>query len=188
MATDEQIQKCRDKGFMAYGTAYIFEKRFLKAQRKINWLTFSGIALPISVGGIVVAFFGLESLKPYLSGLIVLAALLSTIQLIFSIWSLIAKWNDEAVYASESNTGNSELSTLYEELATNNPKDFDTQYKFLNLRNDLRSQTDSRKGITEPEKRMGMKAALRKYQRECAGCKQVPKDLKSSDCSVCGSY
>ena len=151
MATNEQRQDCWDKAVHAFGTAYIFEQRSNKARKKLRWLSFLGIAVPVLVGGIVVAFFGVDQLKPYLSWLIVLAGLLGTIQLVITIWSLIAKWEDEAIYGSESNVGNYEISKLYADLARNNPDDFDSKYELLNLRNDLRSAEDSKKEITEKE-------------------------------------
>lgn len=188
MATDEQRKDCWDKAIHAFGTAYIFEKRYNQSRIKQRWLSFLGIAVPVLVGGIVVAFFGIDQLKPLLGVLIVIAALLSTIQLVFTIWSLVAKWEDETVYGSESSVDNYEIARMYEELAKHNPSDFDSQYKLLEYRNNRRSSEDGKKGVIEKEKRMGMKAGLRKYQRACVKCGQVPDDLDSTDCSVCGNY
>lgn len=188
MAIDEQRDDCWNKAIHAFGTAYIFEQRYNKARKQLKWLGFLGIAVPASVGGIVVAFFGFDQLKPYLGWLIVLAALLSTIQLVFTIWSQYAKWEDQAIYGTESSVGNYEISDLYADLGKNNPDDFDSKYQLLNLRNSLRSAEDGKKGISEKEKRMGMKAALRKYQRACIKCGEVPFDLTSTDCPVCGNY
>lgn len=188
MATDEQRNDCWDKAIHAFGTAYIFEQRYNNARKKLRRLSFLGIAVPASVGGIVVAFFGFDQLKPFLGWLIVLAALLSTIQLVFTVWSLVAKWEDQAVYGAESSVDNYEISRLYADLGKNNPADFDPKYQQLDLRNNIRSAEDGKKEITETEKRMGMKAALRKYQRACIKCQQVPFDLTSTNCPVCGNY
>lgn len=188
MATDEQRNDCWDKAIYSFGTAFIFEQRYNKARKKLRRLSFLGIAVPVLVGGIAVAFFGIDQTKPYLGWLIILAGLLGTIQLIVTIWSLIAKWEDEAIYGAESSVGNYEISKLYADLGKNNPNDFDSKYQLLNVRNDIRSAEDGKKEITEKEKRMGMKSALRKYQRACVNCHVVPVDLASTNCAVCGNY
>ncbi len=188
MATDEQRSDCWDKAIHAFGTAFIFERRGNKSRRKLRLLSFSGIALPALIGGIVVAFFGFESMKTALSVLIVLAALLGTVQLVFTIWSLVAKWDDQAIYGSESSVANYEISRSFSDLAKNVPTDFDSKYSLLNVRNDMRSVEDGKKEVTEPEKRMGMRAALRKYQRACVQCAKIPVDLNPTDCPVCGNY
>lgn len=188
MVTDEQRSDCWDKAIHAFGTAFIFEQRVIKARRNVRLLSFSGIALPVLIGGIVVAFFGFDSMKTAVSVLIVLAALLATVQLVFTIWSLVAKWDDQAIYGSESSIANNEISRAYADLAKNVPADFDSKYALLNVRNDMRSNDDGKKEITEPEKRMGMRAALRKFQRACVECEKVPVDLNPTDCPICGNY
>lgn len=188
MAKDEQIADCRDKAVHAYGTGFIFGQRKNNAQKKLKRLSFLGIAVPVLVGGIVVAFFGLDQLKPFLSWLIVVAGLLGTIQLIFTIWSLIAKWDDEAAYGVEASVDNYNISQSYQDLVENPPDNFEPTYQMLNLKNNLRSSEDGKKGITESEKRMGMRAALRKFQRACVHCNKVPYDLKPTDCPVCGNF
>jgi len=188
MAADEQREDCWDKAIHAFGTAYIFEQRFYKSRNKQRLLTFLGLAVPVLVGGVTVAFFGIEQLKPFLGGLIVLSALASTAQLMVTIWSLVEKWDDQTIYGSESSVDNYEISRLYAEFAKNNPVDFKSKYELLNVRNSIRSIEDGKRGVTEPEKRRGMRAGLRRFQRPCAGCKQVPVDLVSTDCNVCGNY
>lgn len=188
MVTDEQRKDCWNKAIHAFGTAYIFEQRSIRSRKKLRRLSFLGIAVPVVVGGIVVAFFGIDQMKPFLGGLIILAALLSTVQLVLTIWSFIAKWEDHAIYGSEASVENYQIARLFEELAKNNPADFDSKYSLLNVRNDMRSVEDGKKEITEPEKRMGMRAALRKYQRACVKCTKVPADLNPTDCPVCGNF
>jgi mobilome CxxCx(11)CxxC protein len=188
MATDEQRSDCWDKAIHAFGTAYIFEQRFSESKKKQRWLVFLGIAVPVLVGGVVIAFFGIDQLKPFVGGLIILAALASTAQLIVTIWSLVAKWEDQAIYGSESSVENYEISRLYADLAKNNPADFASKYELLNLRNNIRSAEDGKKEITERYKRMGMRAALRKYQRACVKCTQVPVDMNATECPICGNY
>ncbi|MBK7704864.1 MAG: hypothetical protein IPJ30_03595 [Acidobacteria bacterium] len=123
-----------------------------KISKKLRRLSFLGIAIPVVVGGIFVAFFGIDQMKPFLGGLIIIAAVLSTVQVVFTVWSFIAKWEDQAIYGSEASVENYQIARLYEELAKYDPVDFDSKYDLLNVRNQMRSIEDGKKEITEPEK------------------------------------
>lgn len=35
---------------------------------------------------------------------------------------------------------------------------------------------------------MGMRFALREFQRECVGCKITPLSMEYSECTVCGKF
>lgn len=190
MASDEEIQDCWNKSLTAFGTAHIFNRRFINNQKKLRLLLFFGIAVPVSVGGIVAALFGIESIKQYLAGMIVVAAILSLIQLIFTIWSILAKWEHHANYGLESSIDNNEIYRQYKELAERTPDDFEKKYVLLNQKNDLRSEQDERQAISDSEKRRGMRAALRQFGRRCAypKCNTIPYDLTPTDCPVCGRY
>ncbi|MDQ3903223.1 MAG: hypothetical protein M3247_06255 [Thermoproteota archaeon] len=188
MATDEQRKDCWDKAIYAFGTAYVFEKRLKSARKKLRILTFFGIAVPVAVGGIVVSFFGIEFLKPYLAWLIVLAGILGTAQLIFTIWALIAKWDDEAVYSASSASENRRLAARFEELGKNPPPDFDVQYQILKTDNARREDSDIQREITDTEKVMITRAGLRQYQRPCVKCGIVPGDMKPTNCPICGKF
>jgi mobilome CxxCx(11)CxxC protein len=190
MAKEEELQDCRDKALIAFGTADIFNRRFISNQRKLRLLLFFGIAVPVSVGGIVAAFLGIQSIQQYLAGLIIVAAVLSTIQLIVTIWSLLAKWENNANYSLESSIDNNDISRQYKELAEKTSNDFERKYDLLNQKDELRSQQDNRQGITDEEKRRGMRVALRQFSRRCAypECNTIPYDLTPTDCPVCGRY
>ena len=49
-------------------------------------------------------------------------------------------------------------------------------------------RVDQLSNITDEEKRMGMRATLRQFQRECANCKQTPVSMVPSECGVCGNF
>ncbi|MGW4750469.1 mobilome CxxCx(11)CxxC protein, partial [Streptomyces sp. NPDC004290] len=63
-----------------------------------------------------------------------------------------------------------------------------TQYEKLEVEDSARRDRDSEKGVTDKERRRGMRATLRKFQRQCAGCQLVPTSLTPSDCDVCGRF
>jgi mobilome CxxCx(11)CxxC protein len=120
-----------------------------------------------------------------------IAGLASLAQLILTAWSLINRWQDHHAYALASMVDNHKISQKYEHLGKNLPGDL-TEFKFrhelLNAENSTRDTLDYQQGLSNKERRHGMRVALRQYQRPCAGCQEVPKSLKSTDCDVCGQF
>ena len=66
MASNEQRGEAWDNAIHAFGTSYIFERRLKAARKKLRWLTFLGIAVPVMVGGVVVTFFAVQEAKVFL--------------------------------------------------------------------------------------------------------------------------
>jgi len=181
-------QKCWDKAVHAHGTGYIFEERARALGKKIRLLAFLGIAVPASIGGIVLAFgtdFECKSI------VLVLAGIIGIVQLIVSVWALVADWQDAYAYAHESLSANHRLAENFESLASNPPSDIsevEVNFRALMAEDKVLNQRDYRQEITPEEKREGMRAALRKFQRECASCGKVSESMSPSDCDVCGNF
>jgi len=188
MPTDEEIQDCWDRSLRAFGTAHIFERRSRGAKRRIRVLSFVGMAVPVLIGGLVASFLGMPALQPYLGVLIAIGGVLATVQLVFSIWSLLAKWEDTTSYGSESSIDNLEISDIFKGLAQKPPADFAINYEVAKERDRARSTQDLKIGVTDNEKRMGMRAALRQFQKKCVACGEVPRDMKPTTCPVCGNF
>jgi mobilome CxxCx(11)CxxC protein len=53
---------------------------------------------------------------------------------------------------------------------------------------DMQRQQDHALGMSDKQLRMGMHAALLRYQRSCASCKIVPSNMKPTRCGVCGDF
>ena len=187
-AVDGIRLKCWDRAFEAYGTGYIFEHRAGCLRVRLKVLAFLGIIVPASIGSIVLAFGTSPAWLPYLVGI---AGALGVVQLGGSVWSLTARWEDAYTGALESLSSNHRLSNSYQRLAENPPDDVvEVRWRFglLEKEDELLQDVDYKRGISEKEKRRGMRAALRKYQRECAGCNEIPVSMKPSKCDVCGSF
>ena len=186
--TKDQIrQKCWDKALEAYGTGYIFEKRANKLRYQLRILTFLGIVVPLMAGAIVLAF-GQVVLSPFI---LIPAGILGIIQVVGSLWSLVARWDDDYSYSIESLNSNYRLSNNYQRLAENPPgssSELQIQFDLLDREDEFRSAEDYKQAISEKDLRKGMRAALRKFKRQCAGCRQVPISMKSSDCPICGHF
>jgi mobilome CxxCx(11)CxxC protein len=139
------------------------------------------------VGLLVLAYGHLKSLPV----IIAVAAAIGIGQAAISLWSIVGGWVDGAAYAASSATANDLLAAKYADLAMSPPSDFEEfqhRYELLKVEDRARTEQDFQQGVKEAEKHMGMRAALRKYQRTCVGCGQVPMDMKATDCSICGKY
>lgn len=185
--TPDKLRRCADEALKAHGTAYIFEKRAASIRLKIMILSFLGIAGPASVGAII----GTYSLDDNTTKLVLfIAGTIAIIQLLFSIWSLVSGWNDKLAYYLESKSSNYNLSSQYQKLSQNtsiSKQGFDSELNVLDREAELRAALDNSHDVADKEKRMGMRYGLRKFQRSCAGCNEIPTSMKSTQCGVCGN-
>ncbi|MBI3799361.1 MAG: hypothetical protein HY268_20645 [Deltaproteobacteria bacterium] len=180
-------EKCWERAFEAFGTAAIFERRASNLRWKLHLLAFLGLGTPLVVGSVVLSF-DLES--RYLLLLKALAGILTVPLFAVSLWSLVAKWEDKLSYALESSSANNRLSNDYREFAKNPPTEpeFRLGLDRLDIEDQLRNDTDNRQGISEAEKRFGMRAALFKFQKQCISCGKVPESLRPTSCNTCGNF
>lgn len=184
---DKTREECWNEAFYAYGTAWIFENRSFRQRMRLRLLSFLGIVVPLALGG-TVASFGLKF--KYLDMIIVIAAVLGVIELVGTAWAIIANWQDEYAYSIESATSNYRLSERYKELAEKPPLIDELRIKvaLLNTENTIRKNSDIKHAVSDKDKRMGHRAALRQFRRACVACGKIPTSMKSSHCDICGNY
>ncbi len=189
MAVSAQERKiCNDSALECFGTAYIFEQRAAPLRIGIKVLTFSSLIGPLVIGALVLAV-GTEG--TIIIPAMIVATCLSVIQIITSLWALISKWQDNLIYYLESKAENYHFSNRFKKLANNttySDSKWREEYEVLEAIGVMRGQLDLRHDLTDEEKRMGMRASLRKFQRQCVGCKTIPTSMKSSNCDICGGY
>lgn len=181
-------KRCWKNALEAFGTGFIFEQRARRLRRLLRWLTFLGIAVPVTVGGVVLSFGTKPELLPYV---IAAAGVLGVAQLIGSVWSLTATWQDSLSYARESVSANYRLSKEFADLAEAPPtrlEEFRWRLGIIEKEDEQRQALDYQQDILEVEKRAGMCAALRRFERTCAGCGKIPRSLIATDCEVCGKF
>jgi mobilome CxxCx(11)CxxC protein len=185
---DNLREDCWTQALYAFGTAAIFEQRSRILGRKLRVLDFLGIGVPLAVGGVVTSF---SLASQHLELAVLIAGIVSVPQLILTAWSLVSRWEDSYAYALESMADNYRFAQKYESLGRNPPnnlREFQFRRELLNAESSYRDSLDYKQGLSDKEKRRGMQVALRQYQRPCAGCGEVPKSLKPTDCSVCGQF
>lgn len=190
-ADEQRKQEEWKRAFDAYGTSYVFTKRAESIRLPMRILTFTGLALPILVG-LVLSKFGSDSGVSTVVTWVTFGV--GALQVLLSLWSLVAGWNESLAYSNESMTHNAQLSTSFMEVAQARDVEEPIRFNLLKVADQSRRDADQKKGITEKEIRRGMRAALRQFKKACAGCHEVPTsmdlkvNLKSKKCGVCGNY
>ncbi|QRV32403.1 hypothetical protein I6J39_34070 (plasmid) [Streptomyces californicus] len=185
---DDLRRECWDAALHAHGTAHIFQKRAVALRRKNDMLSYVGFAVPLVIGALA-GTFGQADLWVVV---ITVGSVITAVQLVVSLWSVIKQWPGELAFASASTTANESLAMRFAGLGANPPstlKELRTQFEKLQVEDSGRRHMDNDKGVTEKERRRGMRHALRKYQRACAACQQVPTSMETtSTCGVCSQF
>jgi mobilome CxxCx(11)CxxC protein len=102
----------------AFATKAIFELRAPRLKGNLNLLTYAGIAAPVIVGAIVLAY---GTKHEGLDWLIFIAAGIGVIQVLVFLWSVVSQWPDRLQYALQAAPANSSLSQRYKSLASETP-------------------------------------------------------------------
>lgn len=186
----ESIQsKCWDSALQAYGTAELFRGRAHRYQRRIRFLQVLGIGLPVAAGSILLDLGSdLPTIIPFVFWL---AAILGAVQLVLSVWALIAKWEDNYAAAQTSQAINNHLADSFEQLAKYPEQDsklYTARFDWLHVEDQARRSIDYQLGYTKEEQRAAHRAGLYRFQRSCGGCNNVPESLSPTDCDACGNF
>ncbi|WP_316827833.1 mobilome CxxCx(11)CxxC protein [Pedobacter miscanthi] len=171
-----------------YATHYLYSCRQSTIEKWLRMITLLGFMIPVLIGGIV-SSYGLDSILSKWS-LIALTPL-AIFQLALSAISLVYRWEDRVSYYLESSISNRNLSQEFDKLGKYPNEDVkitEHQYELLIERNNNREEQDDKYPFTDKEMRRGMRYALRRFQRGCSGCQQIPISMKPTDCGVCGQF
>lgn len=185
---DAVKSECWNNSLQTFGYSYIFMRRAMFYRKWLRILSLLGILVPLIIGTAATGY-GIDS--DLLKALIYVSVPLSIIQIAISAFALINNWEDMVSYSLEAVAHYNMLSDQYKELATNDikiPEDLIAEYNNLNIHYKFRSQSDVKYLVTDLEKRVGMRWALREFQRACVGCQITPISMDSTECPVCGKF
>ncbi len=186
--THEERLNSNNSALNCYGTAYIFEQRVLPLRIATKILSFSSLVGPLVIGALVIA---VGTKGAIVGWALVLVIILSIIQIVVSLWAHVADWQNKLALYEDSKVENYMLASEFKDLADNtllSDSKWRTKSEVLESKGEYRKINDLKRSITEEEKRMGMRYALRFYMRPCTGCNEVPKTIESSNCPVCGQF
>ncbi len=189
MKNEKLKEKIWNEAIYRFGYAYIFEKRSIRLLNRLRTLEYSSIILPIIIG-IILTTWGNSDNKYLFIMISFLSGIFSITYMIFAVWSIVNRWQESYSYAIESNISNKSLSEKFVDLAkkeTLSQQDY-TKFEFLNQEKEFRQSLDERQTISEDEKRLAMRSALRQFQKECVGCQKVPNSMEPTNCPICGDF
>jgi mobilome CxxCx(11)CxxC protein len=169
---DQLRSDCRTKAHYAFGTSSVFERRMRRLERRRNWITYLGIVVPLLVGSLVLSFG-----KDWLPYVAVPAGLVGAVQLALSVWSIVAKWDDNYSYAQGAMQAQTKLFNAWDRLAKYPPTDLAQRVKELSDEDERQENSDRAQNISEKEKRYGMRKTLYQYKLPCASCKIQPPSM-----------
>lgn len=181
------VRLCRDNAFHTLATSYIFEKRAEVLKKRLIWVNYVGLAVPLVVGTLVLSF-------DVGSWNVVIKAIAGAIlvpQIAINLFSLVGGWVNDLPYANTSAAANDSLSMRFNSLASAPPESLTAlkqAFEKLEIEDKARRDQDTAQNIKGSEKRMGMRYALRNFERPCAGCRLIPTSMKPTDCDVCGNF
>lgn len=175
-----------DKALDSFGYSYIYSKRIRRIDNILKWTKVLGVLLPVLLGGITAAYYTNADVMKiallFITPLAIAQLALSTILIVLGSDGQLSNY-------SRKSTEFSLLSSEFEQLAKFPDNDFNVLSKKYDIlvereRNLSRDNFE----IKDEENRIGMRAGLRNYRRECAGCKETPISMKPTKCDVCGNF
>ncbi len=181
-------QESWDMSLQSFGYSYVFSRRARKYGRRLYIINLLGIIVPVLLGATASAY-GLNS--DIVQTLLWVSIPVSIIQLLLSTISIIAKWEDKLAYSYEATTDYDNLWDDFKRLANRPPDkydDFYVSFEVLNGKYGSRSRQSVKYNVSDREKRIGMRWALREFKRQCSHCNKVPVSMQSADCGICGNY
>ncbi|MDR2437813.1 MAG: hypothetical protein LBE12_00390 [Planctomycetaceae bacterium] len=185
-------QECWDKSLHCWGTAELLRIRANFMNNLIKGQTYAGVAIPVFIGMLVLCF---NFKDDFFYTIKIVFSILNIPFILFSLWTIVWKWQDGYITLSRANDEHLVLSEKFKDLAhriNSSPiptlNEIEREYDSLKREDEILTQKIKELNISECEKRYAMRFALRQFQRECVGCGQVPKNLISTDCPVCGQF
>src|SRR6266404_5452141 len=166
---DPRFQECRERCTFAFATATIFQKRARRYSKYLRRLTFLGLALPLAIGGVVGA--DLLKKKDVLAAFIWIAGIVGVVQLVVSLWSVVARWPENLEASLAASSENSRLTEEFDALAKqviNPPLQFGNDYSKLITQDNTQRLADEKQLISDRERMYGHRAALRQFSVKCS--------------------
>ena len=184
---DNIRKECHENKFHCYGKSYVYGERVNMYERRLRIINFIGLIVPLLFGGYLLTF-GTNSINEvaiYIGGAILF------VQLFFSAFALVFKWDDELAYSLETTRDHNLLSQDFKTLGQFPPRsedDLTIRYNILNEKLKSRNEQDVKHDLSDKERIKGMRWSLREFKRPCVNCGQIPFSIQKTDCPVCGKY
>lgn len=178
-------QSCTDYMFWCFGTSAIFQRREARLKIRRLWITYLGIIGPVVLGSVVASFGADLKILPVA---ITVAGIVGIVQLVFSVWALAARWDENYSAAQDSMRGNTSLYNRFKSIRDMPPPDYVQAFVEAKAEYERQEAIDIRQTISAKEKSYANHEALRYTGKPCSVCRVTPTTAKPSKCDSCGNY
>lgn len=183
---DDIKKDCWEKSFHAKAVSYIYQTRARKISKWLNISKVTGFVIPVLIGGIVTSSLPPDVLKYTL----IITSPIAILQLVASTVLTVSNKENNYTEYTKYFIKNNMLCYDFEQLAKFSPplQDIDifkSQYNILCEREKGLIDVDD---LSDKEKRMGMRYALRDNNKSCIQCNKIPYSMTPSNCDVCGNF
>jgi mobilome CxxCx(11)CxxC protein len=190
--TEPEIrQQAWNRAVDATGTLAVFDRR----AKRLRLLTdardyFGFIALPGCTAFVGTTEF-ISATSPYRHLALAMLAGAVLIQALLAGWSLVRQWDEQRGYCIRAIRDSYEMKQAWEDIAKCDVEDLQSAYQLRKEQQRIIDSHDIERGISDAEKRRGMRAGLFEYRRACAKCNRepssrVPPFFAYQRCQVCG--
>lgn len=190
MTEDEMRQAAWNNAINCHGTHTVFSRRLRRFRLLTKLRDFWAFAIPIILGGIAGSDF-LHLPETYMSGLKIGLAIAALVQVLFALWAVFSRWDEDLAYSSRGVRDSYEMEQAWRAIGENRVPDLSLEFKIRTDQQKIIDSHDIEKDITSEEKNLGMRNGLIEYQRACAICKEMPTSRSvpwcpKKKCAVCG--
>jgi len=185
MPTQTKIDDCLYEAKQCIGAYAILEKRAKRIKTRTKAILVLNIVYP------AIIFFLSQNIERFqnenVNGIIassIVIFLLNGISFGFG-------WDRQYQECIESKVINLGLHDDFKNLSKDQSlttNEFNNQYGILKERSKNRTAGDRSFHPSNKEERYGVRYALMKFSENCQACGAVPKDMKKTDCLVCGKH
>lgn len=191
MITEAEMRtKASNSALNCHGTYTVFSRRLRRLKLLPRLRDFWAFAIPIILGAIAGSdAFGLPA--TYLTVLKIGLAVAAVIQLLFALWAVFSRWDDDLAYSSRAMRDSHEMEEAWRAIGESRVDDIALEFRMRTDQQKIIDSHDIEKDITSEEKNLGMRNGLIEYRRLCAVCNEIPISRRlrwwpKKKCAVCG--
>jgi len=174
-----------------WGTAAVLDARVRKYSRKTKAVNYLGFIAPVLVGAYAIAF---TVQAPFLPMLLYVVAVGLFIQAIASATLIFSGVDRNLRSCLDSSATNKIFAVEARELAKNNTLPAEVfSFMFAELKGKIKAQdtNDERLDFSEQDRKVGLRAGLKRFQLPCGDCGKKPQSEDASSdqshCKSCGA-
>ncbi len=189
MSTDELRNEAWTQFIYARGAHEIFRRRASKLKVYMRIRDFLAVALPVIIAFVATTDF-IDKLGGFKAVALAGLAVATAGQVLLSLWSLIARWDESRSVSLQLMNDSNELETQWRDVGKSDVPDLESAYGVAKARQKVVDARLAAEELTEAERLIGLRAGLKELQRRCVECGRIPVTIDppkkvSKACPVC---